>query len=279
MLRVRKTSTRGIVREFRFRYKFKRRTGVITLATSRDCPLADARARAQRFRDLLQEGIDPRSAMNTARGRGLPSRCLPPGNSHNVTALIKDFTERSLAQAPQAPGVRGTNPSERARRLGAPRCAHNQAREVIELLDAIVDRPCPGHGHRVAGLLSQLFRYGIHRQLSNPRRCSCSFARGGTERPRQRALDDEDLARPSSPTSMGFTKRAKRTGIAIRLILPDRCQAIGTHWCPLVRVVDLRSRRRSGKIPAERTKTGVKTRCRLPCRPADTHRRWNNSTA
>jgi hypothetical protein len=26
--------------------------------------LADARARAQRFRDLLQDGIDPRSAMN-----------------------------------------------------------------------------------------------------------------------------------------------------------------------------------------------------------------------
>ena len=37
MLRVRKTSTRGIVREFRFRYKFKRRTGVITLGNFPGC--------------------------------------------------------------------------------------------------------------------------------------------------------------------------------------------------------------------------------------------------
>src|ERR1700730_13924345 len=59
MLRVRKPSTRGIVREFRFRYKFKRRTGVITLGNFPGLSLADARARAQRFRDLLQKGIDP----------------------------------------------------------------------------------------------------------------------------------------------------------------------------------------------------------------------------
>jgi hypothetical protein len=55
MLRVRKTSTRGIVREFRFRYKFKCRTGVITLGKFPGLSLADARARAQRFRDLLQD--------------------------------------------------------------------------------------------------------------------------------------------------------------------------------------------------------------------------------
>ena len=45
--------------------------------------------------------------------------------------------------------------------------AHRDARtikprEVIELLDAIVDRPAPVMANRVAGLLSQMFRYGIH---------------------------------------------------------------------------------------------------------------------
>ena len=70
MLRVWKTSTRGNVREFRFRYKFKRRTGVITLGNFPGLSLADARARAQRFRALLQEGIDPRSAMNRQDHRG-----------------------------------------------------------------------------------------------------------------------------------------------------------------------------------------------------------------
>jgi hypothetical protein len=96
MLRVRKTSTRGIVREFRFRYKFKGRTGVITLGHFPGLSLADARARAQRFRDLLQEGINPRSAMNRPGSRTAAVDGLAAGNSHNVAALIKDFTERHL---------------------------------------------------------------------------------------------------------------------------------------------------------------------------------------
>src|SRR5271155_2878799 len=78
MLRVRKTSTRGIVREFRFRYKFKGRTGVITLGHFPGLSLADARARAQRFRDLLQEGINPRSALNRPGSRTPRWTYLPP---------------------------------------------------------------------------------------------------------------------------------------------------------------------------------------------------------
>ncbi len=81
MLPVGKTSTRGIVREFRFRYKFKRRTRVITLGNFPGLSLADARAGAQRFRDLLQDGIDPRSAMNRPGSRAAVE--VPAaGNSH-----------------------------------------------------------------------------------------------------------------------------------------------------------------------------------------------------
>jgi hypothetical protein len=94
MLRVRKTSTRGIGREFRFRYKFKHRTGVITLGNFPGLSLADARARHSVF-DLLQKGIEPRSAMNRP-GRKTAVEVPAPGNSHNVAVLIIDFTERHL---------------------------------------------------------------------------------------------------------------------------------------------------------------------------------------
>src|SRR6266481_4445085 len=77
MLRVRKTSTRGIVREFRFRYKFKRRTGVITLGNFPGLSLADARARAQRFRERLYSNksacVPARTKAMTSFG-ALPSR-------------------------------------------------------------------------------------------------------------------------------------------------------------------------------------------------------------
>jgi len=254
MLRIRKTSTRGIVREFRFRYKFKRRTGVITLGNFPGLSLVDARARAQRFRDLLQDGIDPRSAMNRPGPRAAVD--VPAaGNSHNVAALIKDFTERHLRQRRKHPEY-----AERILQKELADWAHRDARtikprEVIELLDAIVDRPAPVMANRVAGLLSQLFRYGIHRQIVESSPVQLLFRPGGTERPRQRALDDEELGALLANLDE-VTKRAKRTGIAIRLILLTavrRSELTAARWSEL----DLEAKASVWDIPAERTKTGV----------------------
>jgi hypothetical protein len=185
MLRVRKTSTRGTVREFRFRYKFKGRTGVITLGHFPGLSLADARARAQRFRDLLQEGINPRSAMNRPSSRAAAVDVLAEGNSHNVAALIKDFTERHLRKRRRRPEY-----AERILQKELAGWSHRDARtikprEVIELLDAIVE----------TSPVQLLFRPG------------------GTERPRQRTLDDQELASLLANVDE-VTKRAKRSGIA-----------------------------------------------------------------
>jgi integrase len=254
MLRVRKTSTRGIVREFRFRYQFKRRTGVITLGNFPGLSLADARARAQRFRDLLQEGIDPRSAMNRP-GPKAAVEVPAAGNSHNMAALINDFTERHLRRRRKHPEY-----AERILQKELADWAHRDARtikprEVIELLDAIVDRPAPVMANRVAGLLSQLFRYGIHRQVVESSPVQLLFRPGGTERPRQRALDDEEIAALLANLDEA-TKRARRTGIAIRLILLTavrRSELVGARWSEL----DLEAKAPVWDIPAERTKTGV----------------------
>jgi hypothetical protein len=93
--------------------------------------LADARARAQRFRDLLQDGIDPRSAMNRPGPRAAVE--VPAaGNSHNVAALIKDFTDRHLRQRRKHPEY-----AERILQKELADWAHRDARtikprEVIE---------------------------------------------------------------------------------------------------------------------------------------------------
>ena len=255
MLRVRKTSTRGTVREFRFRYKFKGRTGVITLGHFPGLSLADARARAQRFRDLLQEGINPRSAVNRPGSRTVAVDIPAAGNSHNVAALIKDFTERHLRKRRKRPEY-----AERILQKELADWSHRDARtikprEVIELLDAIVERPAPVMANRVAGLLSQMFRYGIHRQIVETSPVQLLFRPGGTERPRQRALDHQELATLLDNVDE-VTKRAKRTGIAIRLILLTavrRSELTGARWSEL----DLEAKAPVWDIPAERTKTGV----------------------
>jgi integrase len=255
MLRVRKTSTRGIVREFRFRYKFKGRTGVITLGHFPGLSLADARARAQQFRDLLREGINPRSAVNRPRSRTGAVDGPAAGNSHNVAALIKDFTERHLRKRRKRPEY-----AERILQRELAGWSHRDARtikprEVIDLLDAIVERPAPVMANRVAGLLSQMFRYGIHRQIVETSPVQLLFRPGGTERPRQRALDDQELAALLANVDE-VTKRAKRTGIAIRLILLTavrRSELTGARWSEL----DLEAEAPVWEIPAGRTKTDV----------------------
>ena len=89
--------------------------------------------------------------------------------------------------------------------------------------------------NRVAGLLSQLFRYGVHRQVLESSPIQLLFRPGGIERPRQRALDDRELAALLANVDE-VTKRASRTGIAIRLILQTavrRSELTGARWTEL----------------------------------------------
>src|ERR1700691_4405073 len=109
--------------------------------------------------------------------------------------------------------------------------------------------------NRVAGLLSQMFRYGIHRQIVETSPVQLLYRPGGTERPRQRALDDQELAAVLAHLDE-VTNRAKRTGIAIRLVLLTavrRSELTGARWSE----VDLEVKAPVWDIPAEQAKTGV----------------------
>jgi integrase len=172
-----------------------------------------------------------------------------------VAALIKDFTERHLRKRRKHPEY-----AERILQKELADWSHRDARtikprEVIELLDAIVERPAPVMANRVAGLLSQMFRYGVHRQIVETSPVQLLFLPGGTERPRQRALDNQELVALLANVDE-VTKRARRTGIAIQLILLTavrRSELTGAHWSEL----DLEAKAPVWDIPAERTKTGV----------------------
>jgi integrase len=173
-----------------------------------------------------------------------------------VAALIKDFTERHLRKRRDHPEY-----AERILQKELADWSHRDARtikprEVIELLDAIVERPAPVMANRVAGLLSQMFRYGVHRQIVETSPIQLLFRPGGTERPRQRALDDQELVALLANVDE-VTKRARRTGIAIQLILLTavrRSELTGAHWSEL----DLEAKAPVWDIPAERTKTGIR---------------------
>jgi integrase len=264
MLRIRETSTRGTIREWRFRYKLKGETNIITMGQFPGVSLAEARARALRFRDLLQDGIDPRTAIARRRGARIigPLTVSPAATTdaqadgaHMMPTLIKEFLEMHVQKHRRRP-----EEVERIlnKELGA--WMHRDARtirprEVVELLDAIVARGAPIMANRVGGIISQMFRFGIHRQIVETSPVQLLFRPGGTERPRQRAFDDEELAAMLSNID-DVTKRAKRTGIAIRLILLTavrRSELTAARWSEF----DLEAKKPVWSIPGARTKTAV----------------------
>src|SRR6202035_3829112 len=116
-------------------------------------------------------------------------------------------------------------------------------------------RGSPVMANRTAAVLSQMFRFGLHRKLvaSNP--VQLLFRPGGTERPKDRALSDSELAALLANVDE-VTKRAARTGIAIRLILLTavrRSELTLARWSEL----NLEGEGPIWSIPKERTKTGV----------------------
>jgi len=188
MLRIRKTSTRGIVREFRL--------GQVQAPDWRHhawqlprLSLADPAPGHSGFAICCRTG-------STAQRHEPPRRGLRrgayPGNSHNVAALIKDFTKRAPAPAPQATRSTRTNTAKELADWAHRDARTIKPREVIEL-GRDWSTALPGDGHRVAGLLSQCSGTASTtgcRILAG----ACVFRREATERPRQRALDDEELA-------------------------------------------------------------------------------------
>ena len=159
--------------------------------------LADARERALELRRALDQGIDPRRARPLGRRTKADVAVKNPpttDSKYSVAYLANEFTHRYLRSKRKRP--------EYAEAILArdvlPDWAHRDARtiepgEVIELLDKIIDRGSPVAANRTAGLLSQMFRFGIHRRIVKSSPLQLLFPPGGTEKPRTRILSDSEL--------------------------------------------------------------------------------------
>jgi integrase len=123
--------------------------------------------------------------------------------------------------------------------------------EVIELLDGIVDRGSRVMANRTAALLSQMFRFGIHRRIVASTPVQLLFRPGGQEKPRQRTLTDAELkaflANPKDATR--FDRLAH---VIIILLLTGQRRGELT----LARWADIDFDAKTWTIPDENAKSG-----------------------
>lgn len=160
--------------------------------------LADARERAQELRRAIDDGIDPRRARPRRQAPATPlalsAAVTSPDAQHSIDNLACEFLELHVRPNRRRPEyaaaiiARDVLPNWKGRDART-----IKPREVVELLDGIVKRGSAVMANRVAGLLSQMFRYGVHRALVDESPVQLLYRPGGKEKPRERALTDDEV--------------------------------------------------------------------------------------
>jgi integrase len=250
-----------------FRYKWQGKPVRIALAAGTSS-LADARDLAIAYRKLIDRGIDPRTAERPNRRAAAPAPtpadpelAAALGNPHSVASLAREYLEKHVRRQRKRPEY-----VERfldAEVLPADKWGSRDARtitprEVVELLDGIAERGSPTMANRGAGILSQMFRFGVHRALVDASPVQLLYRPGGKEKPRERALSEAELGAFLANLEGALLDRqdTRRVAPVLRLLLltgQRRGELALARW----RDVTLDGEAPVWRIPAEHSKTGA----------------------
>lgn len=239
----------GFSRTWLMRYKWQGEPVRLVLGHFPTLPHADAAAKILEFRRLLDEGIDPRRSRPTRREQ------RPIGASpHSIETLADEFMRRHIRPRLKRPEYAERILKNSALKHWAGRDARTiKPREVIELLDRLVDDGAPVMANRTAALLGQLFKYGIHRGLVETSPVQLLYRPGGREKPRQRVLADDELKALLNYTPSPRWERLHRAITLLLLTGQRRGELALARWSEIDLGAGL------WLIPAARTKTGTAT--------------------
>lgn len=240
---------------FRFRYKRSGSTLVMVLGEYPDISLSDAHDQHDRAVKELARGLDPIEERDR-RNREAESARQDHAQAGTVADLVAQFIHRKLRaerwDATASQWVRDEKAKTKARKrpkaaadlLGyldpaAPpqkrRRANAKAtllsvhgkvnardltkRQLIALLDEIVDRGAPITANRTYALLNQLFEWAAAKDLIPASPMAGVERPGGEERPRERALNGEEVKAFWSNIDNPKVEMAAPTRLALKLLL------------------------------------------------------------
>lgn len=252
-LRVRQKRT-GFSRTWLLRFKFRGNETRILLGHFPQTSLDAARGEARRLRELADQGIDPRRARTRRRERPapLPSSATRPDDKHSIDFLVAEFIERYLRPTRKRPEWAESMLS----RDVLPKWRGRDARtiepgDVVELLDGIVERGSKIMANRTASLLSQLFRFGIHRHIVKTTPVQLLYRPGGKEKPRERILSEKELKTfLTDPTDCTRYERLAHVMLVLLLTGQRRGELARAKWSE----IDFDAK--TWNIPDENAKAG-----------------------
>lgn len=183
---------RGDTKTWLLRIEYQRQPTRLTLGHLPGMSLAAAREEARRLREMARRGIDPRRARDAKRVPADGKGSAPA--AHTVGHLAEEFLERYVHPNRKRPADTEAMLRRDILRAWRERDARSiTPREVVDLLDEIVDRGAPVVANRTARLLDQMYRFGVQRRIVDSSPVVLLTPPGGREKARKRVLSDDEL--------------------------------------------------------------------------------------
>jgi integrase len=153
--------------------------------------LEKAREKARSWRDLIRQGIDPKTEEERLRRLELRKQ------QTTFAAVAEDFLERHVKGQRKARGTEREIRKELIAQWGERPIASITREDVVALVEAITRRPAPYVAHSVLGHARSLFNWAINRGTYGLETSPCDRLKPsaliGVKQPRQRILSDAEL--------------------------------------------------------------------------------------
>jgi integrase len=210
-----RVSERG-VKTFAIRYRTGGKQRRLTLGSAAILSLAEARQRARDALALVERGEDPAEGQREQE-------------ANSVAAVAAEYVARHARpkmkrwRAVELMLQRDVVPAWRDRPL-----ASIAKRDVIRLVDGIVDRGAPVSANRTLSLVKRLFSWAIARGIveTNP---AAGVAKPHRERPRARTLSEDEIRRVwAALVEMGWP--FGDIGRLLLLTAQRRSEVAGMRW-------------------------------------------------
>jgi len=245
-------------RTWLLRFKWRGEESRIVLGHFPETSLDTARGLARKYREMSSQGIDPRKA-TSRRQLSRPSNSAETAatlaaitDHHSVEFLAAEFMELYVKKTRKRPEY-----VQRMLNLDVLNAWRNRdartikPREVIELLDGIVERGSPVQANRTAAVVGQMFKWGIHRGIVDSTPVQLLMRPGGKEKPKERALSAEELKALINNIDE-LTKTSKLAHVIMILLMTGQRRG----ELALSRWRDIDFDKATWTIPAENSKTG-----------------------
>jgi integrase len=236
-------------KSFIYMYRYDSRSRMMTLGQYPALTLANARVDLAKAKALLATGTDPGKLhlQVKAEHRGAPTV------AHLATEFIEKRSKNKKAwQEEQRILEKDVVPKWRNRKA-----EDIKRRDVIVLLDKIVERGAPIMANRTLGVLNRMFNFGIRRAILEANPCSV-IERPGEENESDRVLSAEEIRQFWA--NLDGCKMTEGTKLALRfllVILQRKSEVAQAEWCEF----DLESG--WWTIPKNKTKNGLAHRVYL----------------